>query len=171
MKLLFIYRNPKDVAVSFYNHHFKFPEYEYTGQFSDYLRGLFLKGQVDFGDFFTYTRDWEAVMDSRPDLSVFTVSYEELQTDTFGRAKELAKFLGSTADDATIQKIVDKCSFSNMRERKGKEWTEQYGEPVMYRKGKVGDWKTWFTVADSDLMDAVCREKMKGSRFQFQYEL
>ena len=49
------------------------------------------QGQVDFGDFFTYTRDWESVMDSRPDLPVFILSYEELQVNTFGKAKELAK--------------------------------------------------------------------------------
>ncbi|KAK7089003.1 sulfotransferase 1A1-like [Littorina saxatilis] len=171
VKLLFVYRNPKDVAVSFYNHHVKFPEYEYQGSFHDYLPALFLKGKVDFGGIFEYTRDWEAVFDSRPDLDVFTVSYEQLQSDTFSKAKELAKFLGSTADDDTILEIVNKCSFGSMRERKGKEWIAQYGEAVMYRKGKVGDWKTWFTVAESEMMDSICEKEMKGSKFKFQYTL
>ncbi|KAL8594615.1 hypothetical protein ACOMHN_011355 [Nucella lapillus] len=171
IKMLFLYRNPKDVAVSFYNHHRKFHEYEYQGEFGDYLTGLFLPGKTDFGSFFAYNRDWERVMDSRPDLSVFRVSYEELQADAFHKAKELAEFLGSSADDDTIRDIVEKCSFGSMQERKGKDWAAVYGEPVMYRKGKVGDWKNWLTVAHSEMMDRVIEEEMKGSRFRFQYTL
>jgi len=171
VKLLFVYRNPKDTAVSFYHHHCKFPEYEYQGKFSDYLSGLFLTGNVDFGNVFAYLKDWESVLDARSDLQVFIVSYEQMHADTFGRAKELAQFLGSTADDDTIRDVVAKCSFSSMQERKGKEWAEAYGEPVMYRKGKVGDWKTWFTVAESEMVDAICQKEMKGSRFEFQYTL
>ncbi|XP_076451790.1 sulfotransferase 6B1-like isoform X2 [Babylonia areolata] len=171
VKMIFIYRNPKDVAVSFYNHHRKFYEYEYQGEFSDYLTGLYLKGETDFGSFFTYTRDWERMMDSRPDLPIFVLSYEELQANTFNKAKELAKFLGSSADDDIIRDIVDKCSFGSMQERKGKAWTEAYGEPIMYRKGKVGDWKNWFTMAQSEMMDQVIEKEMKGSRFKFQYTL
>ncbi|XP_076451786.1 sulfotransferase 6B1-like isoform X2 [Babylonia areolata] len=171
VKILFIYRNPKDVAVSFYNHHRKLTEYEYQGEFADHFTELFLKGKTDYGDFFTYTRDWERVMDSRPNLPIFVLSYEELQADTFNKAKELAKFLGSSADDDIIRDIVDKCSFGSMQERKGKEWTDVYGEPVMYRKGKVGDWKNWFTVAQSEMMDQLIEKEMKGSRFKFQYTL
>nr|KAG5688893.1 hypothetical protein BaRGS_016461 [Batillaria attramentaria] len=170
-KLCFIYRNPKDVAVSFYNHHYKFPEYEYKGTWSDYLTGLFLPGQVDFWGYFTYMKDWEKVMDEHPELPVYTLSYEELHADTFTKTKEVAQFLGSTADDDTIRDIIAKCSFDSMRDRKGKEWTEVYGEPVMYRKGKVGDWKSWFTVAQNEMFDAICQKEMKGSRFKLQYTL
>lgn len=170
-KLIFIYRNPKDVAVSFYNHHCKFPEYDYKGKWSDYLTGLFLPGQVDFCGFFTYMKDWEKVIDTHPDLPVLMLSYEELQADTFRKAKEVAEFLGSTADDDTIQDIIATCSFDNMKERKGKEWINVYGEAIMYRKGKVGDWKYWFTVAQNEMFDAICEKEMKGSRFKFQYTL
>ncbi|KAL8611072.1 hypothetical protein ACOMHN_064363 [Nucella lapillus] len=170
-KIIFLYRNPKDVAVSFYNHHRKIHEYEYQGEFSDYLPGLFLKGKVDFGSYFDYIRDWEREMDSRPGLPVFMVSYEELHADTFKKAKELAEFMGSSVDNDTIRGIVDKCSFNNMRERKGPFWTALYGEPVMYRRGRVGDWKNWFTAAHSEMMDEVIHKEMEGSRFCFQYTL
>ena len=172
VKLLFVYRNPKDVAVSFYNHHLTLTLYEYQGKkFSEYLTGLFLKGNVDFGDIFDYTRDWESVIDSRPDLQVFSTSYEDLHADTVGKTKELAKFLGVTVDDDTIQKIVDKCDFKQMMGRRSKDWEEIVGHPVMYRKGKVGDWKNWFTVAESEMVDAISEERMKGARIQFQYTL
>ncbi|XP_076439739.1 sulfotransferase 6B1-like [Babylonia areolata] len=171
VKVLFIYRNPKDVAVSLYHHVRKIPCFQYEGEFGDYLTELFLKGRVEAGLYFTYTRDWERVMDSRPNLPIFALSYEELQADTFSKAKELARFLGSSADDDTIHDIVDKCSFGSMLDRKGKHWTEKLGSPVMYRKGKVGDWKNWFTVAHSEMMDQIVEKEMEGSRFKFQYTL
>ena len=42
-KILYILRNPKDAAVSFYNHHSKIKEYEYDGQWDSYLR-RYIKG-------------------------------------------------------------------------------------------------------------------------------
>ena len=172
VKMIFIYRNPKDVAVSFYNHHLTLTLYEYKGQkFSDYLTGLFLKGNVDFGDIFDYVRDWESVINSRPDLQILPVSYEDLHADTVGKSKELAKFLGVSVDDDMIQKIVDKCGFQKMLDRRGKEWEDVVGHPLMYRKGKVGDWKNWFSVAESEMVDAICEERMKGSKIQFKFTL
>ena len=36
-KILYMIRNPKDVAVSFYNHHSKVMEYQYSGTWEHYL--------------------------------------------------------------------------------------------------------------------------------------
>ena len=43
-KILYMIRNPKDIAVSFYNHHYKILEYEYSGTWEHYLP-RFLKGE------------------------------------------------------------------------------------------------------------------------------
>lgn len=43
-KIIYILRNPKDVAVSFYNHHSRIREYEYNGNWNVYLPRL-IKGQ------------------------------------------------------------------------------------------------------------------------------
>ena len=42
-KLILLYRNPKDVTVSFYNFHRSFDTYQYSGQFGNYLK-LFQEG-------------------------------------------------------------------------------------------------------------------------------
>ena len=42
-KILYILRNPKDVAVSFYNHHSKITVYDYDGPWDSYLR-RYIKG-------------------------------------------------------------------------------------------------------------------------------
>ena len=36
--------------------------------------------------------------------------------------------------------------------------------------GKVGDWKSHFTVAQNEVMDALIREKLAGSGLTFDYE-
>ena len=77
------------------------------------------------------------------------LSYEELHANTTQKAKELAKFLGTEVDDSMVQSIVNKCSFASMRDRKGKEWIETYGEPVMYRKGKVRQLRQTHTHRDT----------------------
>lgn len=50
-KIIYLLRNPKDVAVSFYNHHFKLCEYGYNGSWDTYLPRL-IKGQgrCEFGE-------------------------------------------------------------------------------------------------------------------------
>lgn len=42
-KIIFIQRNPKDLCVSYYNHHSKILEYEYEGTWENYIQ-RFLKG-------------------------------------------------------------------------------------------------------------------------------
>ena len=41
-KIVFIHRNPKDVAVSFYNHHYNMKEfYHYDGTWANYLNRFY----------------------------------------------------------------------------------------------------------------------------------
>lgn len=40
VKVVFFYRNPKDVAVSFFHHHRRFKDYAYSGSFDNYLKRL-----------------------------------------------------------------------------------------------------------------------------------
>ena len=42
-KIIFVQRNPKDICVSFYNHHKKILEYDYDGKFENYVN-RFLNG-------------------------------------------------------------------------------------------------------------------------------
>ena len=48
-KIVFVQRNPKDICVSFYNHHSKIREYEFNGTWENYVQ-RFMKG---LGKFFS----------------------------------------------------------------------------------------------------------------------
>ena len=53
-KVIFVCRSPKDCCVSFYNHYLNVHvgEYKFKGNFSDFAE-LFMKGLVQFGDYWT----------------------------------------------------------------------------------------------------------------------
>ncbi|CAG5133377.1 unnamed protein product [Candidula unifasciata] len=163
-KVIYVTRDPRDVAVSYFNHHTKLVQYyQYNGQWPDYFR-LFLSGQVDYESWFTYTKGWERGIQEHPELPVHITSYEELQADTFGGLKKLANFLGVEVDETFLIQVVKKCSFEVMGATKGaQEVFDESSSPIMYRKGKVGDWKNWFTVAQSEQFDDVFEREMVGS--------
>ncbi|KAK7095855.1 sulfotransferase 1A1-like [Littorina saxatilis] len=164
-RLVLVYRNPKDVAVSLYNHHRKLSQYyEYEGTFADWLE-MFLDGRVDYGSWFDYVKSWEKVFYSDAPNPVHLIKYEDMKENPVSEIKRLAEFLGVTPDPELIKKIADKCEFSKMAEDKKphQEHTE-----IMFRKGVVGDWKNTFTVAQSEAFDAILKERMKDCKLKLQ---
>ena len=56
-KYIYIARNPKDVAVSFYYHCLRFECYNFTGDWDTFFE-LYMKGDVDFGPYFDHVLGW-----------------------------------------------------------------------------------------------------------------
>ncbi|XP_025083689.1 sulfotransferase 1A3-like [Pomacea canaliculata] len=168
LKIVFVCRNPKDVAVSLYNHHVKLSEYyEYSGEFKDWLE-LFVEGKVDYGSWFDYTNSWENVIYGDRVNPIHVVMYEDMKEDPSRETKRLADFLGVSCSSDLISAVVTKCGFDHMKEDKK---PHQNHSEVMFRKGVVGDWKNYFTVAQNEAFDAILAERMKGSKLQVRYQL
>ncbi|KAL5016124.1 hypothetical protein ScPMuIL_005713 [Solemya velum] len=169
-KIIYILRNPKDVSVSYYNHHTKLRDYEYEGEWKNYLP-RFIQGKVDYGSWFDYVREWHKVIEEgHPSIHVLT--YEDVKKDGVNEIKRLAKFLEIKDDMDLFEGISAECDFKKMKTDKDpleikEEWRD--GLPGMYRKGEVGDWKNWFTVAQNEMFDAVYAEKMKNCNVKIQF--
>ncbi|XP_076438906.1 sulfotransferase 1A1-like isoform X2 [Babylonia areolata] len=167
-RLLLVARNPKDVAVSLYNHHVKLGKYyQYSGLFEDWLP-LFLDGKVDFGSWFEYMASWGKALNSDVKNPIHVIMYEDMKEDPLKETTRLAEFLGVTLAPEVVEKIVTKCSFSNMSVDKK---PYQDNAAIMYRKGVVGDWKNVFTVAQSEELDALLKERLKETTWTFRYQL
>ncbi|KAL8591574.1 hypothetical protein ACOMHN_055541 [Nucella lapillus] len=170
-KIVSITRNPRDVAVSFYNHHVKLEEYyHYKGAWKDYFH-LFVDGELDYGSWFDYAREWEEAMASGPLPPVISLSYEDMKENAVAEVTKLSQFLGKNHEEAFIQSVCDACDFASMRKRKGTLELCSEGSPIMYRKGEVGDWQNWFTPEQVARMDEVYESKMAGSSFRVRYTL
>lgn len=167
-KLILVFRNPKDVAVSFFHHHKKLEKYyEYSGTFSDWLQ-LFLQGKLDYGSWFDYVTSWEKVISSDVDNPIHVMMYEDMKEDPMREIRRLAEFLGVKADPELVNAVAAKCDFSQMPNDK-KEYHDH--QLTMFRKGIVGDWKNEFTVAENEAFNAIFADKMKNSKLKFRFTL
>lgn len=170
-KIIHVLRNPKDVAVSLY----KFtdscdgiPE----NTFEEYFFEYFLKKKVMFGGWFNYNKAFIRESEVRKD-QIIMLQYEKLQGNTIGELKRLAKFLDVKDADPLLPEIAEKCGFDNLkaadeRVRNDSTMAEIIKSmnlkkiPTLYRKGKVGDWKNYFTVAMNETFDKIYADNMKN---------
>ncbi|XP_005102183.2 sulfotransferase family cytosolic 1B member 1 [Aplysia californica] len=163
-KIVLTVRNHKDTAVSLYNHHTKlFPLYGYDGTFKSWFP-LFLQGRVDYGSFFDYYKNWDEAVKSNPDYPILVVAYEDMKEDQPREMKRIAKFLGIELTDDLIKSICEATGISTMK--------VAYNKGFNVRKGQVGDYKNWFTVAQDEYLDEVAKKKVSGiSIYKPRFEL
>lgn len=163
-KMIYVTRNPKDMAVSRYMHNVK-GSVGYKGTFSDYLP-LYLDGKVAFGSWFDHTVDWEQTRQDNQDYPIHEVHYEDLTRNPVNQVERLAGFLGVKSDPQFIREVCDRCSFTKLKEsyklKKGVHDKDVNPNEFAFRKGVIGDWKNWFTVAESELFDNLIDQKLKG---------
>ncbi|XP_050410379.1 sulfotransferase 1B1 [Patella vulgata] len=154
-KIIYFRRNLKDIAVSFYNHTLKFYDnYQYKGEWKNYLK-MVLDGRVDYNSWFDFVLHWEEVIATHPDLRILELTYEDMIECPHREFKKIAEFLEVPFDDKLLADVVQKCSFKCMKERKGHFYLSPEGDSAVYRKGEVGDWKNWFTVAQNEWFDRI----------------
>ncbi|KAL8611181.1 hypothetical protein ACOMHN_064471 [Nucella lapillus] len=168
-KVVYLFRNPKDVAVSMHNHMRDWTAMGYPGSWPDMLH-LYLYTGVWCGRWFDSVRQWERDMETHSQQPVFVAVYEEAIKDPVGHVMKLNDFLGLGRSRELCEAIAEACSFSNLKAAQTSVkddtfrhlWKE--GSPGFFRKGKVGDWKDWFTVAQNEEFDKVYQDEMAGSK-------
>ncbi|KAL8565146.1 hypothetical protein ACOMHN_003933 [Nucella lapillus] len=159
-RLVMVVRDPRDVAVSYYHHHSKLTcLYHYQGEWTHYFP-LFLDGKLDYGSWFDYHASWQKGLLQHPELNVLALCYEQIQKSPMGALSHLADFLEVPYSKAGLRAVNNACSFDTMRLTKGPLETDDSGSPIMYRKGKTGDWKSTFTREQADLFTAVYKKKI-----------
>lgn len=168
-KIVLISRNPKDIAVSWYNHNVADLETDYEGKFSAFYE-LYRVGNVPNGDWFEYNTVWWKW--SRDRENVLWVTYEEAKRDLPSLVEKMAVFLEVSSTPELCQSISDSCSFQKMKQDKHNLIPCELRENMsFYRKGHVGDWKNWFTVAQNEDYDRIFKEKMKDCDLPVEFTI
>jgi hypothetical protein len=166
-KVVYVARNPKDVAISTYFHNQSKSGYE--GTWEEHF-DLFLHNDVGCGPYFDHILPWWQA--SQSDKRILFLKYEDMKHDHAGNVARLASFLDLQADAQLIDKVVALSSFKSMTSNQNTnfDWVPQKADvPKHFRKGDIGDWRNHFSAEQSQQMDAWFMENMKGTGLQFDF--
>ncbi|GAB1301340.1 Sulfotransferase 6B1 [Apodemus speciosus] len=157
VKILVIFRNPKDTAVSFFHFHNDVPDIPSYASWDEFFK-QFIKGQVSWGSYFDFAINWNKHID---DENVKFILYEDLKENLVVGIKEISEFLGFSLTDEQIEAVSAQSTFQAMRANS----QETHGAigPFLFRKGEVGDWKSLFTETQNQEMDERFKECLAGT--------
>ncbi|XP_013388069.1 sulfotransferase family cytosolic 1B member 1-like [Lingula anatina] len=162
-KVIYIIRNPKDVAVSLYNFCKTYQYAKFNGEWSDFLP-MFLSGKVIYGNWWEHVLGWKEAAKSNP--NILFVAYEDMIQNLEVEAGRIAEHLCLPRSSQFLKEVADKCNFQSVKDAKSHT---RY--TLFMRKGVVGDWKNYFTVAQNEMFDKVHEEYMKNSDIQVKFEI
>ncbi|XP_060080158.1 sulfotransferase 1C3-like [Ylistrum balloti] len=178
-KVIFVSRNPKDVLVSAFHYIDNMCNTGFEGDFNFFMK-FFLSEEfyVSGASWFTYMKEWSDGLRQHPEMRVLSLIYEDFKKDTYGTIEKLADFLEVKKDATFLREVEKNITLEHLKECHAKitgesdRWSmvDKSGRVPIYRKGKVGDWKNMFTVAQNEHFNAVYLEKMAGYEFAFEYE-
>ncbi|XP_072273338.1 sulfotransferase 1B1-like isoform X2 [Pyxicephalus adspersus] len=171
VKIIYVARNPKDVAVSFYHFDMMNQLHPDPGTWEEYIE-KFIEGNVGFGSWGAHVRDWWNLRQQKNILYIF---YEDMLEDPIREIRKVAKFLGKDFSEEVVNRIGQQTSFKAMKENPLTNYTalsstimDQSISPFM-RKGICGDWRNHFTVAQSERFDEYYQRETAGTDLTFHF--
>ncbi|KAM3931927.1 sulfotransferase 6B1-like [Leptodactylus fuscus] len=158
VKMLVVFRNPKDTAVSlfhFYNNNPMLPTYDSWDEFFP----DFMAGNVVWGSYFDHAVAWNKHLE---DDSILLITFENMKEDLEGSIRRISEFFGISMTEEQVKETAEKGTFKSMKENSGK--THGAFGQIIFRKGDVGDWKNYFSEAQSQEVDAKFEECLAGTK-------
>ncbi|XP_073504831.1 sulfotransferase 1C1-like isoform X2 [Phyllobates terribilis] len=169
-KAIYVARNAKDNAVSYYFFDLMNKTQPHPGTWDEYVL-KFQKGDVAWGSWFDHVLGWWKAREKHDILYVF---YEDMKEDPKREIRKVMKFLGKELSEEAVEKIYQHTSFSVMKENPMANYSsipgnvlDQSLSPFM-RKGEVADWMNHFTESQNKIFDEEYQQKMKGSTLKFR---
>lgn len=145
-KVVYIARDPRDVAVSCYHHARLFKVMEFPGEFKEFWN-LFYKGLFVFCPTIEHVKEAWAMRQHPNMLFLF---YEELSKDLRASINRVAKFLDKKLNEEEMERLCDHLSIENFKKNKSVNFEEMRELGLLatnesfVRKGKTGGWRDYF---------------------------
>ena len=141
-KYIYVARDGKDVAVSYY--HFYTTHMAFKGTFDEFFE-RFLKGEVHYGSWFRHVRGW---WEHRDDPNVLCLRYEDLAADLPGCLRTISAFCGLPIAPQRWPGILERCSFAFMKRHESQFdpltamlYERGFRPQSHLRRGQAGAWR------------------------------
>ncbi|XP_012275135.1 sulfotransferase 1C4 isoform X2 [Orussus abietinus] len=147
-KIVYVARNPRDVAVSWYFLNRSFKTQGYVGDFPTFWE--YFRNDLTWSPYWEHLKEaWE----QRHHPNVLFMFYEEMHEDFIKAIKKVAAFLGKSYPDEKISQLVQYLDIKIFRENKMVNCYEMKECGIMHngtfiRKGGNGGWKDWFNTPE-----------------------
>ncbi|XP_061446640.1 sulfotransferase 1A1-like [Rhineura floridana] len=172
-KMIYVARNAKDVAVSYYYFYQMAKVHPDPGTWDEFLE-KFMAGDISFGSWYDHVKGW---WDKRKEQRMLYLLYEDMKEDPQREIRKVMEFLERPPDDRLVEEIAHHTSFKEMSQNQMANYTsiptsimDHKISPFM-RKGITGDWKNQFTVAQNERFDADYQRQMEGTTLHFRTEI
>jgi hypothetical protein len=170
-KVIYLARDGRDVAVSYYFHLKKLGKISEEMSFEDYIARF---NQGTLNKFLSWSKHVESWLDHAPrDFLLFR--YEDIKRDPEQKLRQVLQFAGLEVDEKKVIQAVQASRFSNMQKQEqqaslewlGREVREKFmkSEIPFVRKGRVGTWKEMFADAIHEEFISVQRNAMERLKY------
>ncbi|HVA98846.1 MAG TPA: sulfotransferase domain-containing protein [Bacteroidia bacterium] len=144
--VIYLVRDGRDVAVSYYFYELGTKTIPSDTDFKTYLKKYFLLGKSPFG---SWANHIEAIK-SQKNYRICFIKYEDLLKDPERKLKEMLLFFNIPTNEEKIKKAVNCSKFDVMQAKYEKYKSSSSGEmdkihpDKFIRNGKTEDWKNYF---------------------------
>lgn len=158
-KIIFLTRDPRDIAVSAYYRYKELVNLEPPTTLKERL--FYMMSSVRPLSYAWTAHKWKKftrLWTERTDIKYHRVKYENLSSHPIETVEEILNYLGVKAEDRLIQEAVDNFTFDKLAGRKkGEEATKN----MPFRKGIVGDFRNQFSWLELKLFHAIASKEMR----------
>lgn len=120
-RAIHLVRDPRDVAISYFRFMQRIgkivvrPGDDVDASFDRFIAAMLIPNRVDaFGTWQSHLFSWTRAAESGR-AQVLRVRYEDVHSDTAGRLREIAAFLGLELSDEDAQRVAERTSIERMR--------------------------------------------------------
>ena len=158
-KIIFLTRDPRDIAVSAYYRYKELINLEPPTTLKENL--FYIMSAIRPLSYAWTAHKWKKFIrlwTERPDIKYHWVKYENVSSHPIETLREILNYLGVKASDKLIQEAIDNFTFDKLSGRgRGKEVTKS----MPFRKGVVGDFRNKFSWLELKIFHAIAGSSMK----------